>query len=100
MLEPKVSYLPSFMVYDQPSQVYFPKMMVSDDHQLDDTDRVNVTKMFRTIVDSIKATDGKWQAIVLEHAERSIYQEFLDSGDLNEIPEWRNGEKLIPEDWL
>ena len=99
-LEPKVSYLPSFMVYDQPSQVYFPKMMVSDDHQLDDTDRVNVTKMFRTIVDSIKATDGKWQAIVLEHAERSIYQEFLDSGDLNEIPEWRNGEKLIPEDWL
>ena len=100
LLEPKVSYLPSFMVYDQPSQVYFPKMMVSDDHQLDDTDRVNVTKMFRTIVDSIKATDGKWQAIVLEHAERSIYQEFLDSGDLNEIPEWRNGEKLIPEDWL
>lgn len=99
-LEPKASYLPSFMVYDQPSQVYFPKMMVSDDHQLDDTDRVNVTKMFRTIVESIKATDGKWQAIVLEHAERSIYQEFLDSGDLNEIPEWRNGEKLIPEDWL
>ena len=88
------------MVYDQPSQVYFPKMMVSDDHKLDDTDRVNVTKMFKTIVDSIKATGNKWQAIVLEHAERSIYQEFLDSGDLNEIPEWRNGEKLIREDWL
>ena len=99
-LDPKVSYLPSFMVYDQPSQVYFPKMLVSDDHQLGDTDRVNVTKMFKTIVDSIKATGDKWQAIVLEHAERSIYQEFLDSGDLNEIPEWRNGEKLIPEDWL
>ena len=99
-LDPKVSYLPSFMVYDQPSQVYFPKMMVRDDHHLDDTDRVNVTKMFKTIVDSIKATGYKWQAIILEHAESSIYREFLDSGDLNELPEWRNGEKLIPEDWL
>ena len=99
-LNPAQSYLPSFMVYDQPSQVYFPKMMVSDDHQLLDTDRENVTKMFRTIVDSIKSTKGKWQAIILEHAERSIYQEFLDSGDLYEIPEWRNGRKLIPENWL
>ena len=41
-----------------------------------------------------------WQAIILEHAESSIYREFLVSGDLNELPEWRNGEKLIPEDWL
>lgn len=99
-LNPVQSYLPSFMVYDQPSQVYFPKMMVSDDHRLLDTDRANVTKMFKTIVDSIKSTNGKWQAIILEHAERGIYQEFLDSGDLYEIPEWRNGEKLIPENWL
>ena len=56
--------------------------------------------MFRTIVDSIKASGNKWQAIILEHAESSIYREFLVSGDLNELPEWRNGEKLIPEDWL
>ena len=88
------------MVFDQPSQVYFPKMQASDDHQLTDIDRKNVTMMFRTIVDSIKASGNKWQAIILEHAESSIYREFLVSGDLNELPEWRNGEKLIPEDWL
>ena len=99
-LDPSVSYLPSFMVFDQPSQVYFPKMQASDDHQLTDIDRKNVTMMFRTIVDSIKASGNKWQAIILEHAESSIYREFLVSGDLNELPEWRNGEKLIPEDWL
>ena len=99
-LDPSVSYIPSFMVFDQPSQVYFPKMQASDDHQLTDIDRKNVKMMFRTIVDSIKASGNKWQAIILEHAESSIYREFLDSGDLNELPEWRNGEKLIPEDWL
>lgn len=95
-----VSYLPSFMVFDQPSQVYFPKMRVSDEHKFDDTDRVNVTKMFRTIADSIKASGGKWQAIVLEHAERGIYQPLIDSNELCEVQEWRNGNKLIPEDWL
>ena len=95
-----VSYLPSFMVYDQPSQVYFPKLQITDEHHFDDTDRVNVAKMFRTIADSIKASGGKWQAIVLEHAERGIYQQLIDSNELCEVQEWRRGNKLIPADWL
>lgn len=99
-LAPEQSFVPSFMVYDQPSQVYFPKMQVSDDHQLEDKDRENVTKMFQTIADSIHDTEGKWQAIILEHAGRGIYQTLIDSGDLHEVEEWRNTAKLIPEDWL
>ena len=88
------------MVYDQPSQVYFPKLQITDEHHFDDTDRVNVAKMFRTIADSIKASGGKWQAIVLEHAERGIYQQLIDSNELCEVQEWRRGNKLIPADWL
>lgn len=99
-LSADTSYLPSFMVYDQPSQVYFPKMQVSDDHVLVGTDQLNVTKMFRTIADSIKASGNRWQAIVLEHAAREIYQSLMDNGELCEVQEWRNGNKLIPKDWL
>ena len=99
------SCVPNFIVYDQPSQVYFPKMKAGDLATLmktdekgnaDLTDYLSVRKMFIALSNSIQATGGKWQAIVLEHANEDIYGGIPE---VVEVKEWRNGQKLIPEWW-
>ena len=37
------------------------------------------------------------QILVLEHADASIYG---DVKGVNEVCVWRNGEKLIPAEWI
>jgi hypothetical protein len=103
-----ISSVPSFTIYDQPSQVYFPRIRknLEDDNQKveeydpeyerGDEDEAAVKKMFETIAASILSTNGKWQAIILDHARSDIY------GGINgvvEVVEWRNGNKLIPKLW-
>ncbi|MDR1583891.1 MAG: DUF3732 domain-containing protein, partial [Prevotellaceae bacterium] len=96
-----ISSVPSFTVYDQPSQVYFPRIrknLEDDDpkYERGDEDEEAVKKMFETIAVSVLSTEGKWQAIILDHARSDIY------GGINgvvEVAEWRNGNKLIPEFW-
>lgn len=98
------SPVPSFVIFDQPSQVYFPKLKREHNKELealdikfeDDEDAEAVKNIFRTIVNSIKATDGLWQAIILDHADDIIYGQ----EDVNEVVVWRNGNKLIPEEWI
>lgn len=88
------SYIPSFVVYDQPSQVYFPQMKAGEDY--DRVDKAAVTGMFVTLAQSIQSVNGKWQAIVLEHAGQDIW------GGIDGVvkaDEWREGRKLIPETW-
>lgn len=101
-LELKASCVPSFVIFDQPSQVYFPKLKRSsvndenDDPQYDDEDVIAVKSIFKTLANSVSTNNGDWQCIVLDHADSSIY------GDINEVyevEEWRNGKKLIPEEW-
>lgn len=93
----KDSCVPSFIVFDQPSQVYFPRVGEKDDFELKDNDADAVRKMFVAISKSIKKTNGSWQAIVLEHAGDNIYGEI---SEVHEVEVWRNGKKLIPEEWL
>lgn len=94
------SCVPSFAVFDQPSQVYFPKTthatQIEDKSQYDDEDVQAVIGIFTTLADSVRAQRGKWQCIVLDHARDEIY------GGINEVHEvdvWRDGEKLIPLHW-
>jgi hypothetical protein len=94
-----ISMVPSFIVFDQPSQVYFPRISKTDnedDPNYNDEDINAVKNMFITLSDSIKSTHGAWQAIVLDHAGSDIYG---DIENVIEVEEWRNGEKLIPEFW-
>lgn len=96
-----VSSVPSFMVYDQPSQVYFPrlhktKMEADDDPHIGNEDVAAVRDIFKTLADSILSKNGAWQAIVLDHAGSDIYG---DLDGIEEIEEWRNGKKLIPAEW-
>lgn len=93
--------VPSFTVFDQPSQVYFPKTgraPESDDRQLryNDEDVEAVTGIFQTLANSVRAQSGKWQCIVLDHAGDDIYENIAE---VHEVQVWRDGEKLIPAAW-
>lgn len=94
------SCVPSFVIFDQPSQVYFPKLKrsagIDDDQKYEDEDVDAVRGMFKTLVNSIKETRGAWQSIVLDHASDEIY------GGIDgvfEVAVWRDGKKLIPMEW-
>ena len=97
-----VSPVPSFTVYDQPSQVYFPRLQNNDSESDEepsfekDEDVIAVKSMFKTLATSIKSMNGQWQAIVLDHAGSDIYGGIAD---VVEVEDWRNGHKLIPSSW-
>ena len=89
------SFMPSFVVFDQPSQVYFPQMKIPDE-KYSQTDVAAVRKMFQTMSDSVTSCGGKWQAIVLEHADDAAWDGIPN---VRKAEEWRNGTKLIPTAW-
>ncbi|MFH0753667.1 MAG: DUF3732 domain-containing protein, partial [Candidatus Omnitrophota bacterium] len=101
-IEQKLSCVPSLVIFDQPSQVYFPKLnreqkKVEDDPQYQSEDVEAVKSMFRTLAKAVLASNGGWQSIILDHADSGIY------GDIDgvcEVAEWRGGDKLIPVDWM
>lgn len=90
------SSVPNFVVFDQPSQVYFPHDSI-DDKKIKDLDRNAVRSIFITMAKSISNVHNNMQILVLEHADDSIYG---DVQGVNEVCVWRNGEKLIPLEWI
>jgi hypothetical protein len=93
--------VPSFVIFDQPSQVYFPKLKRNEINEENDTkfldeDVEAVKAMFKTIANSIANKNGSWQTIILDHADDSVYG---DIEGVYEVEIWRNGNKLIPEAW-
>ncbi|MEK4535446.1 DUF3732 domain-containing protein [Peribacillus sp. FSL K6-1552] len=100
-LELEGSSVPSFVIFDQPSQVYFPKLKRDSneneyDPKFEDEDVDAVKKIFKTLSKSILSQKGKWQSIVLDHADNTIYG---DIEGVHEVDIWRNGKKLIPVEW-
>jgi len=99
----KHSPVPGFVVMDQPSQVYFPRKLVvrEDDElqepQLRDEDIAAVHKAFRVLGDVVGSGGGRLQVIVLDHAPREVW------GNIPNVvafEEWREGRKLVPQEWL
>ena len=95
------------MVFDQPSQVYFPQKTArknntrkeeSNDSLIDDEDKNAVQKIFSTFCKFMDDTNSKIQIIVMEHADDDIW------GGIDNIhlaKRWRgNNEKLVPAEWL
>ena len=100
-LEKDTSCVPSFTIFDQPSQVYFPKVKkggekTEDDPQYEDEDVNAVKSMFKTLANSVINKNGAWQCIILDHADDSIYGEIEG---IHEVEIWRKGKKLIPKEW-
>ncbi|MGM3277563.1 DUF3732 domain-containing protein [Ralstonia sp. 24A2] len=102
-LAQKNSPVPGLMVYDQPSQVYFPRKLASrhsddDDPKIPDEDTDAVRRFFDVFG---KATStfkgGDFQIIVVDHAGREIWDGLKG---IHVVEEWRNGKKLVPEAWI
>ncbi|WP_310602250.1 DUF3732 domain-containing protein [Anaerosporobacter sp.] len=92
--------VPNFVVFDQPSQVYFPHLSDVDEIEvknLKDVDKEAVKSIFSTMAKCISNTKGNMQIIVLEHADSSIYGELEE---IHEVCVWQNGDKLIPLEWI
>lgn len=97
------SPVPGFMVLDQPSQVYFPKRVVTrpdeevGEPQFRDEDIDAVRKAFEVMGQVVLKADSKLQLIVLDHASRDVWGNIPGVVGLRE---WRDGIKLVPMKWL
>ena len=102
-LSQKNSPVPAFLVLDQPSQVYFPKHVISRDVEVEDDPKVRdedvdaVRKAFEVMGSVVRGEKGKLQLIVLDHASSEVW------GGIEGVvglPEWRGPVKLVPLEWL
>lgn len=82
--------VPNFLIIDQPSQVYFPS-----DVDEENTDTMEVKKIYNFIFNRVKELKGKMQVIVVDHA-------YIKSDEFKSalIQDWWHGDKLIPDDWI
>lgn len=101
LIDQQMSSVPNFVIFDQPSQVYFPKIRrggedTDNKNKYENEDMEAVKKIFQTISKSIQSKKGSWQSIILDHADSDIYG---DIEGIHEVEEWRNGIKLIPREW-
>lgn len=95
------SPVPSFTVYDQPSQVYFPRRLSLGEGEGEttyrDEDVEAVKKIFAVLSNAAVRHGGEWQGIVLDHVPRELWE---DLPGIHAVEDWRDGRKLVPEDWL
>lgn len=90
--------VPSFVIFDQPSQVYFPGEAYTDNegHSQQPEDFQAIKRMFNLFFDYCRKLSPNLQIIVLEHA-------MLDDDDFkNALVEepWHDGRALIPLHWI
>jgi hypothetical protein len=94
--------VPGLLVYDQPSQVYFPRGFDDDEHvsplgRSRDEDVAAVRKVFEALGKMVVEAKGRLQVIVLDHAGPDVW------GEIEGVTlacEWRGNEKLVPGEWL
>jgi hypothetical protein len=93
--------VPGLLVYDQPSQVYFPRGFdgehVSPLGRSRDEDVAAVRRVFEALGKEVVDARGRLQVIVLDHAGNDVW------GEIEGVTlacEWRGSEKLVPEEWL
>lgn len=81
--------VPSFLILDQPSQIYFP-----NDNNTIDWD--SVKKIYSFIQRRVKELNQKLQVIIVDHADFNEDKEFVQST----IEHWDDSTALIPVDWI
>lgn len=95
--------IPNFVIFDQPSQVYFPQRsrnnaLSEEKVQITDEDKQAVQKIFIAMDKFLHNTKKAVQIIVTEHADEDIW------GDVPAaylVERWRgNNDKLIPAEWI
>jgi hypothetical protein len=89
--------VPCFIVFDQPSQAFFPRDRETggDLTELSDTDRDNTRKLYKMMFDVAAELDGQLQIIAFDHA---AFSDDWFQGSV--IETWRDGAALIPSSWV
>ena len=98
LLTVQESKVPTFIIFDQPSQAYFPE--IKDDKTVSEEDLVKLKKIFKVLSEFNNNTKGKVQVIVLEHAGEESWKDY---DNIKKTKRWRAGEEddaLIPQAWL
>jgi len=94
--------VPGLLIYDQPSQVYFParragKPLKEDlDPEWSNEDVAAVRKVFALLDHIITKTSGRLQIIVLDHADEEVWGGLTN---VHRVEEWR-GQGLVPMKWI
>jgi hypothetical protein len=93
--------VPGLAVFDQPSQVYFPRGFegehVSERGRTRDQDILAIRAVFEALGAEIIRASGRLQVIVLDHAGPDVWGEIPG---VTLIQEWRGDDKLVPVEWL
>jgi len=109
--ESKKNYISSFLVLDQPSQVYFPENFseiesaTSDKKKKISEDIENTTQIFKVCSKFLERTNFQTQIIILEHAPAETWK---GVDNIHLVEEWRGYldiddsgyNALIQKDWL
>ncbi|MEC4027435.1 DUF3732 domain-containing protein [Myroides odoratimimus] len=85
--------IPRFIIFDQPTQVYYPPEKTDNLIEVS-ADELAVNKMFDFIFDVVESLSPNLQVIITDHAY--LHNDRFKKA-VTEI--WRDGLKLIPEDW-
>lgn len=92
--------VPSFLILDQPTQVYFPpeiyRNLKGDIDEINDEDTVAVKRLYDLLFQICSELNNKMQIIVLDHAN---IRDLKFQSSLVEDP-WRNNNSLIPPSWI
>ena len=89
--------VPAFVFLDQPSQAHYPpeKDAEGSIEALGNEDQTAVLDLFKLVSDAAAELDPALQIIVMDHAD--LKTEWFGEAV---IERWRNGIKLVPEQWL
>ncbi|MCH8012993.1 MAG: DUF3732 domain-containing protein [Candidatus Marinimicrobia bacterium] len=98
----KNNLVPTFLIFDQPSQVYYPEKWPENEKQQEiqvPDDIAGVRRVFTAMDEAILNTSGDLQIIVTEHAGSNTWRH---AKSINFIGNWRKGEDefLIPRSWV
>jgi hypothetical protein len=100
-LEQPQHAVPSLLVYDQPSQVYFPRGFEVESASLHgrsrDEDIAAVRAVFVALGKEMVSAHGRLQTIVLDHAGADVWG---DIEGVTLVEEWRGNVALVPPSWI
>ena len=102
----------NFIIFDQPTQAFFPKEIPNSEDEIKDTnitlqsknygikkidDVKSVKKIFELFSKVVKELKDQLQIIVLDHADPKVWGNFEN---IIEIEDWSKGGALIPKEWI
>ncbi len=89
--------VPSFLIFDQPSQAHYPPERDAEGsiNALKDEDKTAVLQLFKLISTAAQELAPGLQIIVMDHAD--LKDSWFEAAV---VERWRGGMKLIPSDWI